>query len=123
MSSAFGIKKTCRVKHCVWHLGVNVSASICTVDMCVWSGWVCDLTGVRSHSTGRGRACSHRGDLCSGRQSSLGDTCHTEGPLCCAGSSVAGRTHGLFSGRDATRNRKEKFDTLENKLTRFLGEN
>lgn len=65
---------------------------------------MCDLTAVRSQSTGRGRVCSHRGDLGSGHQSSLGDTCHTEALLCCAGSSVVGRTPWSLSQLDATQN-------------------
>lgn len=56
----------------------------------VWSGMNCDLTGVRGQGMDRGRACSHRGDLGLGLQRSLGDTCHTEDLLCCAGSSVPG---------------------------------
>ena len=85
-------------------MGVNVSATVRTVDVFVWSGWVHDLTGVRSPSTGRGRACSHRGDLGWGHQSSQSDTCHTEDPLCCAGSSVATRTHWSFSYMDDAKN-------------------
>ncbi len=90
------------------------------VCVCVWSGWVRDLTAVRSRSTGRGRACSHRGDLDLGHRSSLSDTCHTEGPLCCAGSSVAGRTHGSFSYMDATPSGKEIFDIFGDMPLNFL---
>lgn len=90
---------------CGWYVSVclflHLYCSCVYVCVCVWSEWVCDLTGVRSQSKGRGRAYSHRGDLDSGHQSNQGDTCHTEGPLCCAGSSVVGRTHWLFSYIDA----------------------
>ena len=80
----------------VWGMWAHTCRPVSIQWMHVWSVWVSDLTVVRSHSKGRGRACSHRVDLGSGRQSSLSDTCHTEGPLCCAGSSVAWRTHGWF---------------------------
>lgn len=66
------------------------------VCACVCGG-VSDPTGARSHSTGRGMACSHRGDLGSGHRSSPSDTCRTGGLLCCAGSSVGGTAHWSFS--------------------------
>lgn len=86
-----------------------------TVDLCV----VCDLTAVRSHSTGRGRACSHRADLCSGRQSILIDTCHNEGLLCCAGSSVMRRAHWSASNMHTTQ-KKKQFTILGRMYVPFL---
>lgn len=54
------------------------------------------LTDVRSPGTDRDMACSHQGDPDLGHQSSRGDTSHTEGLLCCAGSSVWARAHSSF---------------------------
>lgn len=47
-----------------------------------------DFTGERFHSMDKGKACSHRLGLALRHQSNQGDTCHTAGLLCCAGSSA-----------------------------------
>lgn len=73
-----------------------------------------------SQCTGKGRACSHQGGLGLGRQSSQNDTCRTEGPLCCAGSSVVRRTHSQFTHTDVT---KSIFNIFENILGFSIVEN
>lgn len=99
-----------KIKYLKWQLSQPVACWINISMRSEWSkiihsvtdeacGWDVSFTGVKFHSMGRGRACSHLSDLDSGHQSIQGGTYHTVAPLCCAGSSVERSKYSSFPCR------------------------